>query len=188
MEPHHAPYTSKHCYWTGLLLFGRILLFFERVLNFSKDPQIDLMATIFTVTCLLFLKSITSKRIYKNWLVDALENVINLNLIVLAMLTWYCLNQGAQVKQSAVTYTSISITFILFLIVVTFHALRYTRLHNYPFIHSLFMKISSKLSDKQETENNTAMPEELDGYQLERAVDPTVTCTVVELQKPLLVS
>ena len=186
MEPHHAPYISQHRYWTGLLLFARILLFLERVLNFSKNPQIDLMATIITATCLLFLKSIISKRIYKNWLVDALENVIFLNLIVLAMLTWYCLNPGAQVKQSAVTYTSISITFILFLLVITFHALRYTRLHNCPFIHSLFTKVSSKLSDKQETENNTAMPEELDGYQLERAVDPTVTRTV--LQEPLLVS
>ena len=155
-------------------------------MNFSKNPQIDLMATIITATCLLFLKSIISKRIYKNWLVDALENVIFLNLIVLAMLTWYCLNPGAQVKQSAITYTSVSITFILFLLVVSFHALRYTRLHNCPFIHSLFMKISSKLSDKQETENNIAMPEELDGYHLERAVDPTVTRTV--LQEPLLVS
>ena len=148
MEPHHAPYISKHRYWTGLLLFARILLFFERVLNFSKNPQIDLMVIIITVTCLLFLKSIISKRIYKNWLVDALENLIFLNLIVLAMLTWYCLNPGAQVKQSVVTYTSVSITFILFLLVVTFHALRYTRLHNCPFIHSLFTKISSKLSDK----------------------------------------
>ena len=185
MEPHHAPYISKHRYWTGLLLFARILLFLERVLNFSKNPQIDLMAIVITVTCLLFLKSIISKRIYKNWLVDALENVIFLNLIVLAMLTWYCLNPGAQMKQSAVTYTSVSITFILFLLIVTFHALRYT---NCPFIHSLFTKVSSKLSDKQEIENNAAMPEELDGYQLERAVDPTVTRTVLEIQEPLLVS
>ena len=189
MEPHHAPYISKHRYWTGLLLFARILLFFEQVLNFSKNPQIDLMATIITVTCLLFFKSIISKRIYKNWFVDALENVIFLNLIVLAMLTWYRLNPGAQVKQSAVTYTSVSITFILFLLVVTFHALRYTRLHNcpYAFIHSLFTKISSKLSDKQKIENNTAMHEELGGYQLEGAVDPTVTCTILEIQEPLLV-
>jgi hypothetical protein len=188
MEPHHAPYTSKHRYWTGLLLFGRILLFLEGVLNFSKDPQVDLMAMIATVTCFLFLKSITSKRIYENWLIDVLKNVIYLNLIVLAMLTWYCLNPGAQAKQSTVTYTSVSITFILFLIVVLFHALRYTRLHNCSFIHNFFMKLSSKLQVKRETENNTTitMPEELDGYQLERAVDPTVTSTVMELQEPLL--
>ena len=40
MEPHHAPYTSKHRYWTGLLLLVRVVLYFERVLNFFQDPQI----------------------------------------------------------------------------------------------------------------------------------------------------
>ena len=76
MEPHHAPYTSKHRYWTGLLLLVRIILLSERVLNFSKDPQIDLLATIVVVSCLLLLKSVTAKRVYKNWLVDVMETAI----------------------------------------------------------------------------------------------------------------
>ena len=189
MEPHHAPYTSKHRYWTGLLLFVRILLSLEGILNFSKAPQIDLMATIIIITCLLLLKGVTSKRVYKYWLVDAMDNAVYINLIGLAMLTWYCLNPGIQVNQSAIAYTSITITFILFLIVVTFHVLRYTRLYNCTFIHKVFMKLSSMQSDREvnlKSDNNTDAPEELDGYQLERAVDPTVTCTVIELQEPLL--
>ena len=189
MEPHHAPYTSKHRYWTGLLLLVRIALFSEGVLNFSKDPQIDLLATVIVVSYLLLLKSVSAKRVYKNWLVDIMETAICFNLIILAVLTMYCLKPGAQISQSAITYISVAITFILFLMVVIFHALRYTRLYNYPFVQKLFMKLSSKLSDrevKQETENNNNMPEELDGYQLERAVDPVVTHTVMELQKPLL--
>ena len=193
MEPHHAPYTSKHRYWTGLLLLVRVALFFEGVLNFSKDPQIDLMATIVIVSCLLLFKGVAAKRVYNNWIVDIMETAIYFNLIILAVLTMYCLKPGTQVNQSAITSTSITITFILFLIVVVFHALRYTRLYNCPFIHKLFIKLSSKLSNtevKQEKElNNNNMPEELDGYQLERAVDDevaTVTCTVVELNKPLL--
>ena len=189
MEPHHAPYASKHRYWTGLLLFIRVVLFLVGVVNFSKDPQIDLIATIVVVSCLLLLKSITAKRIYKNWLVDVMETAICFNLIILAVLTMYCLKPGARISQSAITYTSVAITFILFLMVVIFHALRYTRLYNYPFVQKLFMKLSSKLSDrevKQETENNNDMPEELDGYQLERAVDPALTHTVMELQEPLL--
>ena len=82
MEPHHAPYTSKHRYWTGLLLLVRVVLYFVRVLNFSQDPQIDLMATVIVVTCLLLLKGTTSKRVYKHWLIDTLENAIYFNLSI----------------------------------------------------------------------------------------------------------
>ena len=187
MEPHHAPYTAKHRYWTGLLLLVRFVLFFEGVLNFSKDPQIDLIATIIVITSLLLLKSNTSKRVYKNWLVDAMENAIYFTLILLAIFTWYCLKPTAKVCQCAITYTSITITFILFLLVVVFHALRYTRLYNSLFVHKIFMKLSSKLSGKEETENET--PEEVDRYQPEKAVHQdgaTVTHTVMELQEPLL--
>ena len=140
MEPHHAPYTTKHRYWTGLLLLVRFVLFFEGVLNFSKDPQIDLIATIIII---LLLKSNASKRVYKNWLVDAMENAVYFNLILLAIFTWYCLKPTAKVYQCAITYTSITITFILFLIVVVFHALCYTRFYNSPFVHKIFMKLST---------------------------------------------
>ena len=46
----------------------------------------------------------------------------------------------------------------------------------------------SRVEVKQEIENNAAMPEKFDGYQLERAVDPTMTRKVLEIQEPLLVS
>ena len=188
LEPHHAPYTSKHRYWTGLLLIVRFVLFFEGVLNFSKDPQIDLIATIGIITCLLLLKGSTSMRVYKNWLIDIMENAIFFNLILLAMLTWYCLNSQAEVNQSAITYTSITITFILLLMVIVFHALRYTRLHKCPsVVHKIFVKVSSKLSGREEMEND--IPIEVEGYQPEKADRKdggTVTYTVVELQESLL--
>ena len=50
--------------------------------------------------------------------------------------------------------------------------------------------MSSKLSGKEnKQETSTNVPEELEGYQLERAQDqepPTVTRTVVEMREPLL--
>ena len=193
MEPHHAPFTSKHRYWTGLLLFIRVVLFLVGVMNFSKDPQIDLIATIVVVSCLILIKSVTAKRVYKNWLIDVMETAICFNLIILAVLTMYGLRPEAQINQSAITYTSVAITSILFLMVVIFHSLRYTRLYNRPIVQKLFVKLSSsKLSDKEvknETENNNNdMPEVFEGYQLERADDLTVTHTVMELdlQEPLL--
>ena len=73
LEPYYAPYTAKYRYWTGLLLFVRALLYLISLLNFSLDPRVDLMATIFIVGCLILLKGVTAKRVYKNWLLDAME-------------------------------------------------------------------------------------------------------------------
>ena len=49
LEHYHALYTAKYCYWTGLLLFVRILLYLVSVLNFSLDPRVELMSTIFVI-------------------------------------------------------------------------------------------------------------------------------------------
>ena len=144
------------------------------------------MATIFVVTCLLLLKGNNSKRVYKHWLIDTLENAIYFNSIIFAVLTWYCLNPGTQVNQNAITCTSIAVIFILFITVVIFHTLRYTKLYNCPCVRKLFVKLSSKLYGQEETDNDT--PKEPDGPQPERAVKTTVTHTVIELQETLLKS
>ena len=68
--------------------------------------------------------------------------------------------------------------------------LRYTRLYKIAFIETSFKWMSSKFSGKKnKQETSTDVPEELEGYQLERAMDrepPTVTRTVVEMCEPLL--
>ena len=38
------------------------------VLNFSFNPRIDLIAVIFIVGCLIVLKGVIAKQVYKNWL------------------------------------------------------------------------------------------------------------------------
>ena len=88
LEPYHAPYTAKYRYWTGLLLFIRILLYLISVFNFSFNPQIDLLATIFIVGGLILIKGVTAKRVYKNWPLDVMETAIYFNLIVFSALTW----------------------------------------------------------------------------------------------------
>ena len=73
LEPYHTPYTAKYRYWTGLLLFVCVLLHLVSVLNFSLDPRVDLMSTLFVVGGLM---GVTAKRIYKNWLLDVMEIAI----------------------------------------------------------------------------------------------------------------
>ena len=188
IEPYHAPYTAQYRYWTGLLLFVRMLLYLISVLNFSLDPRVDLLATIFIVGGLILLKGVTAKRVYKNWPLDVMETAIYFNLVAFSALTWYNLDFGG--NQVALAYTSVMIIFILLLGVIIFHVLRYTRLYKCSFVKKSFEWTSSKLLEKKPKEQplNNA-PEELDGYRLERSAAgdqelPTITYSVVEINEP----
>ena len=188
LEPYHVPYTAKYRYWTGLLLFVRVLLYLISVLNFSLDPRVELMAVIFIVGGLILLKGVTAKRVYKNWPLDVMETAIYFNLVAFSALTWYNLDFGG--NQVAVAYTSVMIIFTLLLGVIIFHVLRYTRLYKWSYVEKAFKWTSSKLLEKKPKEQplNDA-PEELDGYQLERSAAgdqevPTITYSVVEINQP----
>ena len=131
------------------------------------------MAVIFIVGGLILLKGVTTKRVYKNWLLDVMETAIYFNLVVFSALTWY--NLDFRGNQVAVAYTTVMIIFVLLLGVVVFHVLRYTRLYKLSFVEKAFKWASSKLLEKKPKEQppNDA-PEELDGYQLERSAVATV--------------
>ena len=105
MKPRHAPYmhlkaSTRYCYttWTYSVLLWRSLEFLQRSPNrpHGNNNNVILLSPAF-----VFEGYFQEQSIYKNWLVDALENVIYLNLIVLAILTCYCLNP---VKQSTITH------------------------------------------------------------------------------------
>ena len=190
IEPYHAPYTDKHRYWTGLLLFIRVLLSFVSSINFIfNDPQIpvELMSTVVVIGALLLLKSVIATRVYKNWPLDVIETTIYFNLLAFSTLTWYNVSSQASRNQIAVAYTSVMIIFILLLGIIVFHIFRYTRLYKFPFVQKAFKWISSKLLEKPIQEAPGDGYEELDGYQLERPDDqqpPAVTYSIVDIHQP----
>ena len=104
LEPYYAPYTSNCHYGTGLLLFVRA---FAYLINFSLDPRVDIVSTIFVVGGLILLKGVTAKRVYKNRILDVMESTIYFNLVAFSALTWYNLDFGG--NQVAVAYTSVMI-------------------------------------------------------------------------------
>ena len=81
LEPYHAPYVSEHRYWTGLLLFTRIVVYLVFALNVSGDPGVNLLAITTTVVCLLLLKG-QFGRVYKMAFIDVIEMVCYANLFV----------------------------------------------------------------------------------------------------------
>ena len=49
IETHHAPFTPKYRYWTGLLLIARAILYLVTAANLSDDPQLAHEGISFTV-------------------------------------------------------------------------------------------------------------------------------------------
>ena len=188
LDPYHAPYTAKYRYWTGLLLLVRILLYAISILNFSLDPRVDLLSVVLVIGGLILLKGVTAKRVYKNWLLDVEETAIYFNLVAFSALMWY--NLGFEGHQVVVAYTSVVSIFILLLGVIVFHISYYTRLYKCSFVEKAFKWASSKLIEKKpKQEFLNDVPEELDGYQLERSAAedqelPNTTYSVIEIGPP----
>ena len=118
IEPYHAPYLYKHRYWTGLLLFARVVLFLIFVLNLSGDPGVNLLAIIVITSSILVLKGYFG-RIYKNWMVDIIELACYLNLTLFSAAVFFTLKAGRD--QTVVAYISGAIAFLLLLVALVYH-------------------------------------------------------------------
>ena len=110
LDAYHAPYTNKHRYWTGMMLLLRLVLFLISAVNALGDPSVNLLA-IASAT-VLTLPTILGCRIYKTWSLGILETSFVINLIILAVATFYILASGG--NQNAVTFTSVGVAFATF--------------------------------------------------------------------------
>ena len=120
MEPYHAPYSFKHRYWTGLLLFVRVILYTISAVNTSSDPGINLLAVGITMSLVLIVRSCLHGRIYKSRLVEVIELICFLNITLLCFTTFFVLKSSSH-NQTVVAYVSGSTTVVLFLVVIVYH-------------------------------------------------------------------
>ena len=73
IEYYHTPYTAEHCFWTGLLLIVRIILYLVAAINISNDRTVALTAITFTMCYIFALRMFFGSRLYEKWPVDVLE-------------------------------------------------------------------------------------------------------------------
>ena len=118
METYHAPYHSKSRYWTGLLLLVRVILYTSSALTSSREPKINLLLTIVLVG---FLLTLASTQIYKNFWLNVLEVAVCYNIVVLSVTMFYLSDTEDEKKAESVAYTSVSISFMLFLAIMVYH-------------------------------------------------------------------
>ena len=133
IDAYHAPFTPKHHYWLGLLLFAQITH------NLVAAMTTDSLIATFAAGCIalgLILLRVINTRIYKNSLQDTLETLFLTNIVIMALATFYIRENN---KDQFVTYhitktnegqlilanTSMAISFILFLIILGYHFYKY---------------------------------------------------------------
>ena len=118
IDAYHAPFTPRHRYWMGILLFT--LTTHNMVAAMSADSP----APILSAGCIalgLILLRVINTRIYKNRLQDSMETLFLTNLVVLAIATLYNIIRKTNENQLALANTSMAISFILFLIILGYN-------------------------------------------------------------------
>ena len=145
MEMYVIPYSPTHRYWTGLLLLIRVSIYLISAFNPSSDPRITLSSTIFIISFLFLYIAMFGVRMYKHWLVNAMETLTYFNLIALSIFTWY--STDAEGNQEAVTNISIGITFVQLLVVLLYHVFKYAnqKLYSYFEKNAIIIKLNKHL-------------------------------------------
>lgn len=174
-----GPYRHKHCYWTGLLLLMRVVILLVLSLNQSNNPTHNFTAVACIAFVLLAYLSYIGG-VYRNKIVNILETLMLLNLGLLSIGILHELQAGNNTKN--ITYTSISITFAIFLAIVLYHAwlrfisTRIGQMARFLVYRGLCcFKLNRAIIDRIDTEHNDKS----------RNVN-IVTHTSVELEEPLL--
>ena len=132
IDAYHAPFTPKHRYWVGLLLFAQIT---HNLLAAMATSPVPILSAGCIALGLIMLRVINT-RIYKNCLQDLLETLFLTNIVILAIATFYIreTNEDQLVTyhivetnegQVALANTSLAISFILFLIILSCHFYNY---------------------------------------------------------------
>ena len=117
---YHAPFTTKHRYWVGLLLFARFLHYL--VSAFVTDAAI-LLSVFCIVGGLVLIKLLNYVKTYNNRILDALEVSFLVNLKIFVAATYYV--GGDREKQRTLAVISLSLSFITFWGILIYHSYMY---------------------------------------------------------------
>ncbi|XP_064389979.1 uncharacterized protein LOC135337891 [Halichondria panicea] len=116
MDAYHAPFTPKHRYWVGLLLLT--LITHNLITALALDNSLPVLSAGVLSVGLISWK-LLNNRLYKNKFRDSLETLYLLNIVCLAFGTSYV--KDSRKDQSALANTSMTISFIIFAITLSYH-------------------------------------------------------------------
>ena len=177
-DAYTGPYKDRHRYWTGLLLLVRIVLFLIFSTNTQGSADINVLTISLTVLSLLVYLA-AAGGVYKTWSLNIIEYSFFLNLGVLASATFY--TTVTMRSQIAVPYTSVSIAFAAFVIIVVFHLqTKFESSHCYNWMSVNILRV--KLSRLKSTLRKLCCKKR----RLHKTTQPRITHGTVELRESLL--
>ncbi|XP_064388740.1 uncharacterized protein LOC135336804 [Halichondria panicea] len=120
MDAYHAPFTPKHRYWVGLLLFS--LIAHNLITTLALDTSLPVLSAG-SITVGLIVFKLQNYPVYKIRFNDLLETLFFLNLAILAYGTLYIGNINE--SQVIISNISMAVAFILFVVIVCYHCYEY---------------------------------------------------------------
>ena len=120
MDAYHAPFTPKHRYWVGLLLFS--LIAHNLITALALDTSLPVLSAG-SITVVLNIFKSQNYPVYKIRFNDLLETLFFLNLAILAYGTLYIGNINE--SQVIISNISMAVAFILFVVIVCYHCYEY---------------------------------------------------------------
>ena len=158
INTYHTPHNAKHRYWPGLLLLIRVTVYLIAAFSASSDQPITLLSTIVIMCCLLFYKAHSGIRVYRNWLLNAIESFVHFNITVFAVFTMFTFISSTigpgnkEILQRVVANLSIGSVVLLILLVIIYHVYRYGSAKVYTFVNS--MSLCSLLKTYNQNQND----------------------------------
>ena len=183
LRSYYAPLKDKRRSWIGLLLVVRFSLLVVFLSNSLGDPSVNLLAISVTTSLMVSFKVLCGT-VYTNWCLDVLDIFFEVKLGLFSVSTLYVMKANG--RQSALSNTFISISFIVFSAIILYHVQRRV-------IGSMWWKYSLKPKCKtyfsmDKDDSSTARGEQVD----EQFQEPNthrvavVPVTYIELREPLL--
>ena len=186
MDAYHAPYKRETRYWPGLVLLVRCAMFAAFTLTSLYNSHFELLL-ITSLTVGLSALAWAHHGVYESFHSDLLEASFILNLCILAAATYHVQQTGG--SQAALAYTSVSLVFVMFILIVLYHlylAVRKTLTWK-KFIQSQSVKKCRVLiSQLQGNENVDTVDEKK--VPSAATLSLNIPTTVIELREPLLTS
>lgn len=148
-DAYFAPLKDKHHYWFGVLLLVRGVLLLTFTLTCSIQPDVNLLVLLITAALLLCYANY--KRVYRNKVVQLLENFFLLMLITVGGTSLLNLNDKDKTMKYIIVYVSIGAGFVVFCGLIIWSILAQTvcknPLQNRPYHHNDQRQIQREQAD-----------------------------------------
>ena len=122
MDAFHAPFTPKHRYWVGLLLFA--LIVHNTVVAMATNSYLSIVcvAILFSGRIVFVLLNI---RVYKIWYMESLEVLFILNTFIFMVFFAIGTLFYAVDIRTALSNVSMALSFLLFTVILLYHFCKY---------------------------------------------------------------